>query len=398
MRLAVTGLGLVSPLGVGREAWERALSSPEDARAAAFRGPSEVLDTERVPDSRTAEVWGWDPKVHLGKKGHRTFDRLTKFLIAAAGYALDDARIKEHMGDRIEGAPTPHQIGICSATAYGSLDAITELNRVAELEDPRYINPSRFPNTVINAAAGYVSIWQDLRAPNTTLVDGNCGALDAVLSAETHLRNGRGRAFLVGGGEVVSEPLYLALAKLGVVARADRPGLEVGEGACYMVVESPEPAAERGARILGELRGYGTAFEPPTSEALLVHTDPAAVERAIEGALGEAGVPASAIGAVSAAQCGLEEMDAAERAGIAAALGDDVAVVATKRLHGETFGAAGAFGCAAALAWLDGAPLGPLVAGRAPERVDHVVVLTVGFYGNVSAVVISRFGTGDRKH
>ena len=395
MKLAITGLGLVSPFGVGRPAWHEALMQPSEARGRAFAGPSEVL-TE-YPHARTAEVWGWAPEEHLGKKGHRSNDRLTKFLIAAARYALEDALIKKD-GEFIPGAPRAEQIGICSATAYGSLDAITELNRVAELEDPRYINPTRFPNTVINAAAGYVSIWQDLRAPNTTIVDGNCGSLDAVLTAETHLRRRRAQVFLVGGGEVVSEPLYLALSKLGVLATDGQPGLEMGEGACYAVLEEEHHAQERGARIQGFVRGYGTAFEPPKSEALLIHVDPLAVSRAIEQALDDAEVSVADVDLVIAARSGFDQMDQAEVEGLTQVFGGDVPAVALKQLHGETFGAAGAFGMAAAASYFAGAPAAPLTTeiGGDLRRQDlrTVVIISIGYYGNVSAVVLQSPSAG----
>ncbi|MEM9070141.1 MAG: beta-ketoacyl synthase N-terminal-like domain-containing protein [Myxococcota bacterium] len=388
MRLAVTGVGTVSPFGVGRETFEGAFADVEAARASAFRGPSEVLDAEKIPDPHTAEVWGWDPKQHLGPKGHRSYDRLTKFLIAAATSALEDAGLKKER--EFTGILEATQIGVCSATAYGSLDAITELNRVAELEDPRYINPTRFPNTVINAAAGYVSIWEDLQAPNTTIVDGNCGALDAVLTAATHLTHRRGDAFLVGGGEVVSEPLFLALTKLGVIARGGRGGVEMGEGAAYLVVERAEDALARGATINAEIVGYGTAFEPPPSEALLVNASADAVARACTGALEEAGIEPKDVDVVSCAAGGIDAIDRAEAEGLRSLFGDQVAIASLKRLHGETFGAAGAFGMVGALAWLSGAPVGPLIAGTASKDVRTVLVTTVGFYGNVSVVVLRR--------
>lgn len=390
MRLAITGGGSVSPFGVGRAAFDEALAAPADAPARAFRARSEVLDPERVGATRTAEVWGWDPAVHLGKKGHRSFDRLTKFLIAAAKHALADAGIKDDEGFRA-GAPGASDVGICSATAYGSLDAITELNRVAELEAPRFINPSRFPNTVINAAAGYVSIWEGLTAPNITIVDGNCGALDAVLAADTHLVNGRGKAFLVGGGEIVSAALHVGLSRLDVLKApsGEGPGLTMGEGACYLVMEREAAARERGARLLGRVLGYGNAFEPPEEEARIVDARPEAVVRAIEMALAEAGLGPEDVDVVASARGGLARLDDAEAEGLERAL-PAVPVVAPKALQGETFGAAGAFAMASALAWMAGAPVAPFVNGEplnAPPRV--VVVTAVGFYGNASAVVLA---------
>jgi len=384
--LAITGLGVVSPLGIGHEALATALRDCDAAKERAFGGELSTLDPEKVPDARAAEVRGFDAKEYLGKKGLRNFDRLTKFLIVAGKHALEDSGIKEEGEYR---ALAPEQLGVCSSTAYGSLDAITELNLVAELEDPRYINPARFPNTVVNAAAGYVSIWEDLRAPNVTIVDGNCGALDAVLTCDTHLEHKRGNAFLVGGGEVLSEPLYLAFRQLGVVAEGDATrGIHLGEGAAYMVMESPAQAESRGARIRGVVAGYGTAFEPPVSPAVLVHASADSVRRAIEAALSDAGLLADGVDVVCSAVGGIGEIDAEELTGIAAALGPRVPVAAPKFIYGETFGAAGALGMATALAWIEGAKPAPLVSGSAVSKVRTVVVMTVGFYGNVSAVVL----------
>lgn len=387
--LAITGLGVVSPIGIGRAPFRQALDSPSTASERAFGRTPTFAPAEVIPGAHVAEVWDFDPSEYLGAKGHRNFDRLTKFLIVAAKHALEDAGLKRE-GQFVQ--LDALRIGVCSATGYGSLDAITELNRVAELEDPRYINPTRFPNTVINSSAGYVSIWEDLRAPNTTIVDGNCGALDAVLSSETHLANGRADAFLVGGGEILSEPLYVAFRKLGVLAetRQGDGGLTLGEGAVYCCVERLSHATARGANILAKIVGYGTAFEPPASEARIVHSSADAVARAIRGALADAGLTAADVDAVASSLGGLEEIDRPERAGIAMALGADVAVATPKSIYGETFGAGGALGIATALGWLDGAPVGPVTSGTVPDEIRTVLVTAVGFYGNVSAVVLQR--------
>lgn len=384
--LAVTGLGVVSPVGVGHAAFREALADADGARRKAFGGRPTVLDPEKLPGARAAEAWGFDATEYLGSKGLRNFDRLTKMMIVAGKHALEDAGIKR---DGRFVASAPARVGICSSTAYGSLDAITELNLVAELEDPRYINPARFPNTVINAAAGYVSIWEDLRAPNVTIVAGNCGALDAVLTCDTHLAHRRGDVFLVGGGEVVSEPLYLAFRKLGIVAEGDATrGIHLGEAAAYLCVERLGHARSRGATVHAVIAGYGTAFEPPLSPAALVHVSGDSVRRAVRGALEDAGVGPEEVDAVASAAGGLDLVDREESTGLAAVLGGGVAVAAPKSIYGETFGAGGALGMATALAWMEGAPVAPLVSGRAPERVRTVVVTAVGFYGNVSAVVL----------
>ena len=395
---AITGLGPVSSIGIGREAWWDGIGN-QTAPPDVFRESSTVLMPDKIPSPIAAEVWGFDATHYLGKKGLRSFDRLTKFMIVSAKLALEDAGLKRDGEHTVLPA---ERVGICSATAYGSLDAINELVKVAELEDPRFLNPSRFPNTVINSAAGYVSIWEDLQAPNVTVVDGNCGALDAIAMSETHLEYGRADAFLVGGGEVLSEPLYLAFRKLGALAEHDRTccpglpgseGMRLGEGAAYLCLESAEHAVGRGARIYGLLAGYGNAFEPPKSEAVIVHASVLAVERAIDVALKDASLGPADVDLVCASLSGLPSFDTAELEGITAALGD-VPIAAPKTLYGETFGAGGAFAMAATVGWLGGATVGPLVRGELSGELQYVLVLAVGFYGNVSAVLISAAGTG----
>jgi 3-oxoacyl-(acyl-carrier-protein) synthase len=386
---------LVSPIGVGFGVFRDALSQPATLEGGAFQRESGVLSPEKIPDPLAAEVRDFDPAPVLGSKGLRNHDRLTLFLLVAAKQALEDAGLKQAGVHAAYGA---ERIGVCSATAYGSLDSINELVTLAE-QDPHFVNPNRFPNTVINSAAGYVSIWEDLRAPNVTVVAGNCGTLDAVLTSETHLRNGRADAFLVGGGEVLSDSLYLAFRKLGVLAEgkkrycpgsAEGEGMRLGEGAVYLALERMADADKRGHERYGRIVGYGNTFEPPESEAALVHASQRAVERTIQMALRDSGLEASAIDAVCASTSGLAPFDRAELAAIEAVLGPDVAVAAPKALYGETFGASGALGIATVLAWLDGVAVGPLVRGAVTPRLEHVLVLAFGFYGNVSAVIVAR--------
>jgi 3-oxoacyl-(acyl-carrier-protein) synthase len=399
--LAITGFGIVSPVGIGRSAFVEALGDPDAARRKAFGGTRSVLSEERFGAAHVAEVSDFDAAQFLGDKGLRNFDRLTRMLIVAAKHALEDAGLKRD-GALLHYAP--ERLGICAATAYGSLDSITEINRVAELEHPRYLNPSRFPNTVINSAAGYVGIWEGLEGPNVTVVDGNCGSADAVLTAETHLYNGRADALLVGGGEVLSEPLYLAFEKLGVISEGERPslpgdvtsrGTHLGEGAALLVLEQQGAAERRGARVLGEIVGFGTAFEAPASEAQLVHCSERTVERAIRAALRDAQLEPDAIDLVCSAESGVSRMDLAEQDGISRVLGSELPIVATKAIWGETFGAAAALGVCASLAWLGTGPgaaecTAPILRGALTRQVRTVLVTAMGYYGNVSAVIVSK--------
>ena len=395
-RYAVTGLGLISPLGNGYAEFEPALSEWAHGPRPLFTRSSSVLDNDKVADALVAEC-NFDAKRYLGDKGLRNFDRLTKLLIVSGKLALEDAGLKRSGAHIL----SPERIGLCSATAYGSLEAITEAVQVTELEDPRFLNPNRFPNTVINAAAGYVSIWEDLRAPNVTVVDGNCGALDAVMNGATHLLHGRADVFLVGGGEALSEALYTAFRKLGVLAdgigtgthfapgHPQSQGMLLGEGAAYLCLETERFAAQRNARTRAVVIGYGNAFEPPESEALLVHVSARATERAIEMALRDADLRASEIELVASAQSGIARFDSAEHAGIARVFGPDVPIVTPKAIFGETFGAGGALAMACAIAWFQGTPAPPLLQGRLETAPRTILLTAVGYYGNASALILT---------
>jgi 3-oxoacyl-(acyl-carrier-protein) synthase len=391
--LVVTGVGMATAYGVG------GLST---LRSAPPNGSAEIRAFDATPYGGTlpvVEVPAFDPTPILGEKGLRTLDRLTKLLLVAARLALRDAGLKS---DGQWTALSPLDVGVCTSNAYGSLEAIAELDRVAVLEDARYINPAKFPNTVSNSASGYIGIWEDLRALNVTVSDGNCGALDAVACADLMLATKRAKAILTGGGEPVSEALYLAFDKLRAFgddsARPSRSiarghGLahdaaRLGEGAAFLVLEEPNSAAARGARCLGRITSYGTAHVGPEDERALAFASSEALARAIRDAtrdMGAVDVVASGISGLP----GFARFDEAEGAAIASVIGD-VPIALPKRHFGEALGADGALAMAAALAWLDGAPLPPLLAGAPPAAVNRVLVTSLGYYGNASALVIEK--------
>lgn len=384
----VTGVGVVSALGVGRDPFFAALRAgtrtSQEARVESF-------DASKYPRARVAEVRDFDAAQYLGARGMRTLDRLSKLLVVAARQCLHDAALKTG-GQWVEApsgeSPWATRVGLVVSNAYGSLEAITELDRVALLEDPRYINPSRFPLTVSNTAAGYVSIWEDLRALNVSVSDGNCGALDAVACADIYLETGRADVLLVGGAEALSEGLFLAFHRLGALGAGTDGSGTLGEGSALFVMEPLEHAAARGATVLAEIVGYGTAFLPPPGEALLFRASAEALERAIASALADAGAVAADVDVVASSVSGMHAFDDEELAAIGRAVGPAVAVAAPKAIFGETLGAGGAMGMAAIIAWMGGATPTPLVRGLPPARVRTALVTSMGFYGNASAVVM----------
>lgn len=363
---SITGIGVASPLGTGRKAFLEALHSGARAK----------------PEGGRVEVPGFDAAAYLGDKGLRSLDRLTKLLLVATRLALHDARLK---ADNAWVGIAGEQVGIVCSNAYGSLEAITELDRVATLEDARYINPSRFPLTVANSAAGYASIWEDLRAVNVSVSDGNCGGLDAMACADTLLEHDRARVIVVGGAEAMSEALYLAFQKIGVLSEA----AFLGEGAAMVTLEAEASARSRGAEVLAEVTGYGTAFYPPERESSLLFPSAEAMEHAVEGALADAGIAGSAIDRVVSGAAGVRAFDEAEHQGALRALGGaSPGIIAPKLALGETLGAGGAMGVLTAIAALQGGARAYGVRGDVRTAARTVLVTSLGYYGNASALVM----------
>ncbi len=372
---AITGIGVASAVGVGRRAFFEGLKQGAPAR----------------PEHGRLEVPAFDPAAHLGDKGLRTLDRLTKLLVVATRLALHDARLKT------DGAWTTSadakgiagdKVGFVGSNAYGSLEAITELDRVALLEDRRYINPQRFPLTVANSASGYASIWEDLRAVNVSVSNGNCGGLDAFACADSLLAQARAAALVVGGAEAMSDALALAFERTGLL----REGVVLGEGAALVVLEPAGKARARGAEILAEVVGYGTAFAPPERDSSLLTPADGAMELAVRTALEDAGVAPEAADVVVSGASGLRAFDEAELTGLSRALGAaQPPVVAPKMALGETLGAGGALGVLCAVSLFQGGAAGPVLRGTlrtAGGRPRTILVTALGYYGNASALVI----------
>ncbi len=380
MKLVITGYGIVSTVGVGNEAFERGLSNL-DAQTATK--PSS--DATGAPLIR--EIPDFDPTPWLGEKGLRSLDRLTKELVLAARFALHDAGLKK---DGAYVSVDAEAIGFCCSNAYGSLEAINELDRVAVLEDARYINPSKFPNTVSNTAAGYASIWEDVRALNVSVSDGNCGSLDTFVLARQFFETDRASVLAVGGGEALSESIALAFGRLGALVSE----CVIGEGASFAIVETAAHAAQRGASPIAEVLGASTTFGATATDSLFVPAERALV-RAIDEVCAQAGISADSIDAVFGSTSGLHAFDRAEERAVRARVASPTPFVAPKSIFGESFGAAGALATAAALATFKGHR--PTFLGDGP--LPRTILLTaLGYYGNAAAVLLRRASLDSSPH
>jgi 3-oxoacyl-[acyl-carrier-protein] synthase II len=259
-RVVFTGLGVVSPIGVGRAAFWAGLREGRPGLR-----PVTLFDTAKLHSHLAGEVPDFDPEPILGKKGLRLLDRTTRLALAAAALALDDAGL----------APPPagaERAGVVLATTVGSAQSRGEFFVEAIRGGPRAVNPALFPNTVVNSPASQVAIRFGLRGPNTTIASGFTASLRALDVAARLVASGQADLVLAGGVEELSELTYAAFHNAGLLASADHPagersvpfdrhrhGLHLGEGAAILVAEPLERARARGARVPPGARWPGPA-------------------------------------------------------------------------------------------------------------------------------------------
>lgn len=370
--VVVTGLGAICALGDRPQGIHDALC--EGRRVFA---PPTVFPADVVPTLHVAEVRDFAAQQYVTTGNVRPLDRTGRLALVGVELALADSGWTTERR-----AETP--VGLILGTMFCSVRTIGEFDRRAQQAGPEYASPMDFSNTVLNAAAGQVAIWQKLRAVNTTITTGATAGLHAVGYGSQLIQRGRAQALVAGGAEEICYESCYGFYRAGRLAAlngdgaapvapfdADRSGTAMGEGAAFLVLESEDTARARGASVIARVLGFANGFDP---ESRRPSGDPNALARAIGHALADAGVAPAEIGLVVTSASGSPPLDAREAAGIAAALGDAVPVTAIKSMTGETLGASGALQALTAVASLRFGLL-PGVAGLA--RLDPAIPLNI---------------------
>jgi 3-oxoacyl-[acyl-carrier-protein] synthase II len=338
----------VSPLGDRPDVIAAALC----AGTTGFAEPT-LVPADAVPGLRAAEVPGFNPQHYIPAGNVRPLDRTGRLALVAIDLVLADS------------GWTPERrqaqaLGLVAGTMFCSVKTIAEFDRRAQQAGPEYASPMDFSNTVLNAAAGQVAIWEKLRGMNTTVAAGSVSGLQALGYGAEQIRTGHADALAAGGVEEVcfesafgfaqAGRLTTAAGRRGVVSPfdADRDGTAMGEGAAFFVLEDEAGARARGAAVLGRVLGYANGFDPDVRD---VSTPPSGTVLAavIRRALDDAGVPADQIGLVESSASGQPRLDACEAAAIGTVWPGGVPVGAVKSMLGESLGASGAFQALAAL-------------------------------------------------
>jgi len=259
--VVITGVGILSPVGIGKDAyWEGLIQGRSGFKTIT------LFDTSN-PNIHIAGEIDFDPVEFLGKKGLRELDRSTRLICSAAKLAIDDSRIQIT-------EENTYATGVSIGTTFGSLHSISQFDLEGLIGGPRFVNPSHFPNTVINSPASQVSIRFKIKGFNTTISTGFCSGLDAISYASDFIKMNRADVVLAGGVEELCKETFLGLYKLGCLSGRDgsvpiccpfdarRNGIIFSEGSAILVLEEEGYALRRGANILARVMGYGNSFDP----------------------------------------------------------------------------------------------------------------------------------------
>jgi 3-oxoacyl-[acyl-carrier-protein] synthase II len=342
-RVAVTGLGAVTPIG-------------NDARAtwrAALAGESgidwiQAFDASELPVRVAAEVKDFRASQVASPKEVRKLERNVLLALGAAREAVGDAGLNGF---------DPMRVGIVFGTAIGGVNGILEQEDVRRERGPERVSPNFLPNVLVDSASGQLAISLGIKGPNYAVVSACATGSHAIGEAAELVKRGDVDAVLAGGAEACMHPLILAgfTAMRGLAVenehppRASRPfdatraGFVMGEGACVFVLEELEAARARGATIYAEVLGYGASNDAHH----MAQPEPEAtgVAEMMRAALRRAGVAPERVGYVNAHGTSTPLGDLAETKAIKDVFGEHayrLAVSSTKSMMGHTFGAAGA--------------------------------------------------------
>ncbi len=343
-RVVVTGVGLVSPLGIGTEVTWKALVEGQSGI-----GPLTRFDATDYTSRIAGQVEDFEATDYLSVKDVRKSDAFIHYAIAATGFALEDSGL-------VIDESNAEQVGVVIGSGIGGLPLMERTWKVLHERGPARISPFFIPGMIVNMAAGQVSITFGAKGPNTSPCTACTTGLHAIGDAFRLIRHGYADAMIAGGTEGVISPLavggFCAMRALSTrnddPQRASRPwdrdrdGFVMSEGSGIVVLETLEGARERGAHIYAEIVGYGMSGDAHHISAPEPDGDGAA--RVMVAALKDAGLDPEAVGYINAHGTSTGLGDIAEVRAIKNVFGDHakrLAVSSTKSSTGHLLGASG---------------------------------------------------------
>jgi 3-oxoacyl-[acyl-carrier-protein] synthase II len=413
-RVVITGIGLVTPVGIGTpEAWHALLSGQGGI------APITLFDCSAFRVRIGGEVKGWEPTRWIDKKKLKEMDRFTEFAVGAAAMAVADAKLELSDAER-------ERAGCFVGVGLGGLFTLEKTKETLMAKGPTKVSPYSIPGIIANLAAGQVSIAWGLRGPSYCTTSACSSGAHAIGEATEWIRRGKVDVMLAGGAEATITPVGIsgfeamfALSKRNDdPAHASRPfdkgrdGFVCGEGSGILVLESLSRAKKRGARIYAEITGYGASSD--AHHLTQPAPDGEGAQRSMRMALEDAKLSPELVEYVNAHGTSTPVGDVEESKAIAKVFGAHATqegpgklwVSSTKSMMGHLLGAAGAVEtavCALTIAegkvaptinLVDQDPQCPLdyVANTMRERrVRHAMNNSFGFGGTNCTLVLSRY-------
>jgi len=394
-RVVITGIGPVTPVGIGREPFWEALRAGRSGI-----GEVTLFDPSEHPVRIAGEVKDFDPTAWMEPKAAKRTDRVVRLAVAAAKLAWDDA-----------GAPPvePERAAVVFSTGVGGLRYLEDQIKVLQTRGPGRVSAFTVPAMMPNAAAGTVAMELGFTGPNACVTTACAAGAHGVGEGYRYIKHGMADVCVAGGSEAAITPLAMAaFAQMQALSRnpdpvkasrpfdAGRDGFVIAEGACALILEERERAEARGATIYAEVAGYGTsadAYHIPQPEP-----EGAGAVVAMQMALAGAGEPAEAVDYVNAHGTSTPLNDAAETRAIKKALGDHAyrtAVSSTKSMTGHMVGSAGAVEAAISALTIRDGVIPPTINYETPDpECDLDYVPNVAREADVRLALSNSFGFG----
>jgi 3-oxoacyl-[acyl-carrier-protein] synthase II len=407
-RVVVTGIGMITPVGLDTESsWEGLINGKSGI------GPITQFDDKAIPTQIAGEIHGFDPEKYIEPKEIKKMDRFIHLAVAASQMAMDDSglRITPENAERI---------GVIVSAGMGGLPAIERVHDTYREKGFRRVTPFFIPMTIINEAAGILSIRYGAKGPNLSIVTACATGTHSIGDAFKWIQRGEADAMIAGGTESCICPLgvggFNAMKALSTrndePHRASRPfdaerdGFVMGEGAGIVVLEEMESAVKRGARIYAEVIGYGASGDAYHITAPAPNGDGAA--RCMKMAIRDSGVSPADMGYINAHGTSTKFGDELETTAIKTVFGNHaykLAVSSTKSMTGHLLGAAGGVEAVVSVLALDRGILPPTINLENPDpecdldfvpnkarqkQVDVAMSNSFGFGGTNACLIFKR--------
>jgi len=395
-RVAVTGIGLVTPVGVGNDATWQAVC---EGRSGVHRITK--FDPTEHKTQIAAEINGFDPELYMNAKEARKTDTFIQYAVTAAKFALEDSglEITEELSPRM---------GTIIGSGIGGMETYVNTVLMMNEKGPGRLSPFFITNIINNMAAGYVSIFFNAKGPNCCTTTACAASAHAIGYAAQAIRNGEADAMFAGGTEAPVIPLTFAgfNAMRALSTRNDEPskasrpidkerdGFIIGEGSGMLILEELESAKKRGARIYAEIVGYGMSSDASHITAPSLDGP----ERCMKAALHDGEVNPDEIDYINAHGTSTPLNDANETNAIKQVFGErayKIPVSSTKSMTGHLLGAAGAVEAAFSVLALEHGILPPTINYEFPDpECDLDYVPNQAREAGIRTVLSNSFGFG----